>query len=168
MVPMGSIANNGFSLPIFLAYGFIILIYLVILRLLLNLLQQMSDKHISQRSVIDRDIHRVMTNDVETSMQAFNAYNIAIVIAKGGIAAIAMAGVLVVLVLKFGILTAVLLVVMAVAILWAINHWLKSREKPESLRAEIRKNVQKAGSMGSIIMLSIALVALIFVMVLIH
>jgi hypothetical protein len=168
MVRMGSIANSGLSFPVFIAYGFIILLYLFILRLLLNLLQRYGDKHLATRSVIDRDIHRVMTNDVETSMQAFNAYSVAIVIAKGGIAALAMAGAIVVLVLKFGLIAATLLIVIAVSILWGINHWLKSREKPESVRAEVSKNLQKAGSMGMIVMLSIALVVLIFVMIVIH
>jgi hypothetical protein len=157
-------SDNSIGLGVFLAYGILILLYLIILRLLLNLLQQMGDKHIAQRSVIDRDIHRTMTNHVETSMHAFDAYNIAIVIVKGGISAIAMAAIIVLLVIKFGFLATGVLIVIVVTVIYAVDHWLKSREKPGSFRAEVRKYVQKAGSVGTIIMLSILLVVLLFVM----
>ena len=165
---MESIADNGVTFPVLIAYGFLIFLYLVILRLLLNLLQQMGDKHVLQKSVIDRDIHSTMTNRVETSMHAFDVYSVAIVIAKGGIATLAMAAIIILLVIKVGILATILLIAIVIMLLYAYNRWTKSRERAESLRGEIKKNIQKAGSMGTIVMLSIALVALLFVMLVLH
>lgn len=168
MVAMDSLANSGVSFPIFLAYGLLILIYIFILRLLLNLLQQMGDKHSIQRSVVDRDIHQTMTHRVETSMHAFDVYGIAIVIAKGGIATITMATIIIILVIKFGLIVTAFLVSGVVLTLWAINHWLSSLQKPGSLRAEMHKFFQNAGGVGTIITLSIVLVVLIFLMIFIH
>jgi hypothetical protein len=165
---MNTLATDGISFPILLAYGLLILLYLLILKLLLNLLQQMGDKHRIQKSVIDRDVHRVMTPQVDSSMQTFDPYGVAIIIAKGGITAISMAAVIILSVLKVGIVATALLVVIAVLFLWAINHWLKAREKAGSVRDEIRKYVQKSGSMGTIVLLSILLVVLLFVMIVIH
>lgn len=162
--PMDSVADNGVTFSSLIAYGILIFLYLVILRLLLNVLQQMSDKHILQKSVIDRDIHRTMTSRVETSMHAFDVYSVAIVIAKGGIATLAMAAIIVLLVIKVGLLATVLLITIVILLLYGYSRWAKSREKAESLRGEIKKNLQKAGGIGTILMLSIALVALLFVM----
>jgi small-conductance mechanosensitive channel len=168
MTIMNTLAANGLSFPILLAYGLLILLYLLILKLLINLLQQMGDKHMLQRSVIDRDIHQTMTNRVETSMHAFDIYSVAIVIAKGGIAVLAMAAVMVLLVLKVGVLATMLLVIVVILLLYAYNQWVRSREKDKSIRGEIRKYVQKSGSIGMILLLSISLVVLLFVMILIH
>jgi 4-hydroxybenzoate polyprenyltransferase len=165
---MESLADNGVSFPVLMAYGFVIFLYIIILKLLLNLLQQMGDKHRIQKSVIDVDVHRVMTPEIDSSMQAFNVYSIATVIARGGIAAVAMAAIIVLMVMKVGVLPTFLLITIVIALLWAFNHWMKSREKPESFRGEIRKYIQKSGSVGSVIMLSIALAVLLFVMIIIH
>lgn len=161
---MPQYVDSSISLGSFIAYGFLILLYLMILKLLLNVMQRMGDRHLAQRSIIDRDIRRVMTNRVETSMQTFDVYSVALIIAKGGIATLAMAAVIVMMTLKFGPLATGALVVMVIAILYAVNRWLRSREKPGSVRAELRKQVQKFGSMGAIIMLSLTLVILLFVM----
>jgi len=168
MQAMDTVANSGFSLPIFLMYGLLILLYLIILRLLLNLLQQLGDKHAYQRSVVDRDIHQTMTRRVETSMHAFNVYDLAIVIAKAGITTIAMAAIIILLTVKFGIVATILLIAITIILLYTVDRWLKSREKPGSFRADVRKYVQKAGSVGTIVMLSIALVVLLFVMIWLH
>jgi len=165
---MESLAANGISFPVLLAYGMIILLYLVILRLLLNLLQQMGDKHRTQRSVIDVDVHRTMTPQVDSSMHAFDIYSIAIVIAKGGIAMVAMAAMIVLLAIKVGILATVLIVAMVVLCLWTVNQWLRSREKVGSIGGEMRKYVQKSGSMGTVVLLSIVLVVLLFIMIWMH
>lgn len=161
---MDSFSSNTPGLPILLAYGFLILIYLVILRLLLNLLQQMSNKHRIQRSVIDSDIHQTMSSNLDGSMQTFDAYPIAIVIAKGGIAAISMAAVIVLMVIKVGIVATASLVVIVVLFAWAVNHWLRSREKVGTIR-QITKVVEKSGSIATVVMLSIVLVVLLFLMI---
>jgi uncharacterized membrane protein YidH (DUF202 family) len=162
---MNSLAENGVTFSSLIAYGILIFLYLVILRLLLNMLQQMSDQHVLQKSVIDRDIHKTMTNRVETSMHAFDIYSVAIVIAKGGIATLAMAAIIVLLIVKVGLLATIFLIAIVILLLYGYNRWARSREKAESLRGEIRKNIQKAGSGGMILLLSIALVVLLFVMI---
>jgi hypothetical protein len=160
---MFSGADSSISLGTFIAYGVLIFLYLVILKLLLNLLQQMGARQ-SQRSVVDRDIRRTWNRRDESSMYAFDIYGASLVIAKGGIATIAMAAIIVLLVLKFGLLATGVLIVMVVVALYGVDHWLRSREKPDSVRAEIRRALRGAGSMGTIILLSILLVVLLFVM----
>lgn len=164
---METLANDTTSLPMLLAYGLLILLYLLILKLLLNFLQQMGDKHRTQKSVIDVDIHNTMTPQVESSMHTFDVYSIAIVIAKGGITATAMAAIIVLLVLKVGILATALLILIVIVFLWGLNHWLNHREKVGTIR-EIRRYVQKSGSVGSVVMLSIALVVVLFGMILLQ
>lgn len=165
---MESIARDGTGLPLLLAYGFVILLYLIILRLLLNMIQQMGDKHLTQRSVVDRDIHKMMDNRVETSMHAFDVYTVALIIAKGGIAALFMAAIIVLLSVKVGILATAMLIAIVITMLWGVNHWLKSQEKTRSIRGEIQKYVQKSGSVGSILLLSIALATLLFALIVMH
>jgi hypothetical protein len=165
---METIAKEGLNLPMLLAYGSVILVYLIVLRLLLSLLQQMGDKHRTQRSVIDADIHRTMGPQIEASMQTFDVYRVAIIIAKGGITALSMAIIIFLLTVKAGIVATGLLITGVVLCLWAADHWLKSQEKAKSIRGEVRKYVQKSGSMGMIIMLSITLVVLLFVLVWMH
>lgn len=160
--------GNMPSMGIFLAYGLLILLYLFILRLLLNLIQRMGDKGAIGKSIIDRDIHQTMTNEVETSMHAFNAYNIAIIIVKFAVAAIAMGAIEVIMVMKFGVLAAALLTVLVVLIAWAFNHWLKSKEEAHNIIGETRKFIANAGSAGTVVLLTIALVVVIFVMIFIQ
>lgn len=160
---MFSGADNSISLGVFIAYGILIFLYLVILKLLLNLLQQMGARQ-AQRSVVDRSIRRAMTRKDESSMYAFDIYSISLVVAKGGIATIAMAAIIILLVLKFGLLATGVLIIMVVVALYGVDHWLRSREKPDSVRAEIRRALKGAGSMGTIILLSILLVVLLFFM----
>jgi hypothetical protein len=161
---MNTVVQGGLSLPIFVAYGTLILLYLIILRLMLNFIQGMGDKHSYQRSVVDRDIHAAKGEEAEASMRTFDSYKLAVVIAKAGAMVIAMAAVIVLLAVKFGILATALLIAIAVTALYAIDHWLKSREKPESFRSEVRKYVQGVGNTGTILILSIILVVLLFVM----
>jgi|GEM_PF-7096634 len=165
---MQKLEGDPVNLTLLFLYGLIILLYLFILRLLLNVLQQLNDKHHVQRSVVDVDIRRVMTPQVESSMHAFDISMIAITIAKGAIATVATAVVIILLVLKVGILATALLVAIVVLIAWAVDIWLRSRKKPAGVRAQMYKIVQRSGSFGMILMLSILLVALLFVMIWIH
>lgn len=165
---MDPITDTGLSLPIFLTYGLVILLYLIILRKLLDVLQRRGDGVAYQRSVVDRDIQRTMTGTEESSMHAFNVRNLATTIAKALVSVVAMGVMIILSVVKFGPFATVLMIVMCVSVLYAYNRWQKSREKPSSVRAEIRKGIDKAGNTGMIIMLSIVLVALLFVMIVIH
>lgn len=165
---MTDLAANGISFPTLIAYGFLIFTYLIILRVLLNLLEQMSDKYRVHKSVIDRAIHQTVPSDLDSSMQAFNIYSIARVIVRWGIVAIAMAAIIVLLVIKVGYVATALLIAITVILLWAMNHWLKSREKTHSAQAEIRKYIEKSGNVGTIIVLSITLVVLLFLMIMIR
>ncbi|MDB5184119.1 MAG: hypothetical protein JWO07_800 [Candidatus Saccharibacteria bacterium] len=164
---MDSLADTAPSLPVMLAYGLVILLYLVILRLLLNFLQQLSDKHHRHQSIIDRGIRAMKSHRIDGSMQAFDPYTIAVIIAKGGIATISMAVVIVLLVTKVGPTATAALLVAVILVAWAVNHWLKSREKVGTIK-EIRTYIQKSGSIGSVVVLSIALVVLLFIMVMLH
>jgi hypothetical protein len=161
-MPMDSITDTTPSLPVMLAYGLIILLYLVILRLLLNFFQQMSDKH-AQRSIIDRSIHAMRTHRVDSSMQAFDPYSIAIAITKGGIATLATAVVIVLLIEKLGFEATVTVLIMVIIVAWTANRWLRSREKVGIVR-EARKYLQRGGSVGSVIALSVLLAFVLFVL----
>lgn len=160
-----SIAANDINIPTLVAYGFLILTYLIILKVLLNILEQMSDKYRVRKSVIDTAIHRTIPSDLDSSMQAFNIFSVALVIAKWGIVTIAMAAIIVLMVIKVGIIATALLIAITVLLLWAMNRWLKSREKAHSAQAEVRKYIEKSGGVGTIILLSIILVVLLFLMI---
>ncbi len=158
---MESLSDSSVGLPSLFAYGLLILLYLIILKLLLNLLQRLG-KERYHKSVVDREIHATMTNRVETSMHAFDVYDIALIIAKAGIATIAMAAIIVLLVIKVGVLATALLIIITVTVLYAVSTWLKSQEKPGTMRAEVRKYIRKTGGVGTVIILSLALVLLLF------
>lgn len=165
---MDPVTDAGMSLPIFLTYGLVILLYLIILRKLLDVLQRKGEHNAYQRSIVDRDIQMTMTGNEESSMHAFNVRNLATIIAKGLVSVIAMGAMIILSAVKFGVLSTVLMIIMCVGLLYAYNKWQNSREKPGSVRAEIRKGLDKVGNTGMIIMLSIILVALLFVMIIIH
>lgn len=166
---MQTLSGDSVSLTVLFLYGLIILLYLIILRLLLNMLQQLNDKHHrTQKSIIDVDVHRIMTPQVESSMHAFDISTLAITIAKGGIAAIAMAAIIVLLVLKIGFFATLIIIAIVILIAWALDLWLRSREKPGGIRSEVQKYVQKSGSVGTILLLSILLVILLFIMTWLH
>jgi hypothetical protein len=158
---MNAAVDTTPSLSVILTYGLVILLYLVILRLLLNLLQGVSDKH-RQRSVIDRGIHATMSHRHEGSMQAFDSYGIAVVITKGGIATLSMAAIIVLLSVKIGVPATFLIIISVILVTWAANKWVRSHEKG-TLR-EARVIAQKAGSMGAVLALSVTLVILLVVL----
>ena len=62
----------------------------------------------------------------------------------------------------------ILLITIVILMAWAMNVWLRSREKPGDVRDQIRKYVLKSGSVGMVLLLSIILVALLFAMILLH
>jgi hypothetical protein len=168
MVAMEALAANGISFPVLIAYGLLISLYLLILKLLLDLMQSLGNKHHLQKTVIDVDIHKTMTPDIDSSMQAFDVYSIAFVIAKWGIAAVAMAVIIVLLSLKVGIIATALLIMIVITLLWGVNIYLKSREKPDDLRVKVQRVFEKSGSIGTVILLAIALAVVIFIMIWIH
>ena len=162
---MQTYSGESVSITVIIIYGAIILLYLLILQLLLNVLQQLSDKHRPQRSVIDVDIHRTMTPRIESSMHTFDISSVALIIAKAGISVAAMAAVIVLLVIKIGILASITLVAIVILVAWAIDVWLKSRKTSNSVRSEVRKVVQKSGNIGVMLALSILLAVLLFIMI---
>lgn len=159
--------GSPISLAVLVLYGLIISFYLIILRLLLDMLQQLG-RHHTQKSIIDVDIHRTMTSRVENSMHTFDITSVAVTIAKGGISVVAMAAIIVLLVIKVGLIATILFITIVILMAWAMNVWLRSREKPGDVRDQIRKYVLKSGSVGMVLLLSIILVALLFVMILLH
>jgi hypothetical protein len=160
--------DDTLSLPIFIAYGILILLYLVILKVLLNLLQQLGSKHRTQRSVIDVDIHNTMTPRVDSSMQTYDVRSIANIIARGVITAIAMAILIVLSVVKIGLLATLVLLGIVILCMWAINQLLRQISKTEVMKT-IHKYTQLGGSnTGAILLLSIALVVVLFFLVILH
>ncbi len=165
---MESLADNGVSLPILLAYGLLILLYLVILRLLLNFLQQLGSKHRTQRSIIDVDIHNTMTPRVDSSMQTFDVHSIANTIARGIVTVVAIAILLVLAVIKIGILATIILLAIIVLCLYAINQLLRQMSKTEIMKSVHKYTQLGGGNTGAILLLSIALVVVLFLLVVLH
>lgn len=162
---MDPLTSNGISVPMLFAYGILIMIYLMILKLLLTSLQQLGKKDQSYRSVVDADIRRTVPAEVDSMMQTNNVRTFANTVARGFVTVIAMAAVIVLLVVKVGILATLFLLIMVIVTLWAFNRLLRQISKTE-MKAAIRRYVQLgAGNTSSILLLSIGLVVVLFLLV---
>lgn len=162
---MQTINDNNVSLQLLIAYGIFVVIYLVLLRFLIYVFQHMWDTGAQNRSVIDRDIHQTMRNNINTSMQALDTYGLAKIILRAGIAILAMVAIILILHSRFGLIITALLIGVAVLILWTFNYWSKNSRKTQSVRNEIRKYVSNIGGVGILIGLSVCLALLLFIMV---
>jgi hypothetical protein len=160
--------NDTLSLPILIAYGILILLYLVILKVLLNLLQQLGSKHRTQRSVIDVDIHNTMTPHVDSSMQTFDVRSIANIIARGIVTVTAMAILIVLSVIKIGFLATVVLISIVILCMWAINQLLRQMSRTEIMKTVHKYTQLGGGNTGAIVLLSIGLVVVLFGLVFLH
>jgi hypothetical protein len=161
----GSTTTSNFW--VFVGYGILIFLYLVILRLLLNFIQQLGQKYRTQKSVVDVDIHRTMTPKIEDSMIAFDPYSIAMTVVKGAMAIIGMAIAIIILVLKLGVVATGLILVTAVLLLWAVNHWLRQRDS-SSFRHRVNHFIKTGGNAVSVTVLVIALAGVAIVLVALH
>lgn len=151
----------------FIGYCILIFIYLVILRLLLNFLQQLTQKNRTQRSIVDVDIHEAMNPRMDDSMRAFDPYPLAIVVVRATMAVIGMAIVLLVSYVKIGLLGTAGLVIAAILLSWAYSRWINQHNKTELSRS-VQHFVQTGGSYVSVILLFIALGLVTVALVAIH
>lgn len=164
MMGMQSV-DKDLSIGIFIVYGAVILLYFFVLNLLIAVIRRMGEHHVN-RSVIDRDIHRTMTDRIDTSMHSFDSYNLAIIVLKGLMITLSMAVIFIIMYLKLGLPLTILMTLAVVAILWAINYLKKHSTRSKSIQSEIRQYSDKMSSTGAIIMLSVCLVFLLFSMAL--
>ncbi|MDB5176899.1 MAG: hypothetical protein JWN75_567 [Candidatus Saccharibacteria bacterium] len=150
------------SFPALIAYGLLILIYLLILKLLLASLQQLGKKQQPYRSVVDADIRRTVPTDVDSTMQSYDIRSVANIIARGLVTVVAIAIMIILSTIKIGLLVTLVVVGIVIVLLWAINRLLRQISKTE-VTATIRKYTQLGGgNTGSILLLSIALVVVLF------
>ncbi len=164
---MDPLSNNTSNLWVFMGYGVLIFLYLVILRLLLNFIQQLGHKYRTQKSVVDVDIHRTMTPKIDDSMTAFDPYSIAMAVVKGALAVGGIALVLAILVIKLGVIATGLILVIVILLLWAVSHWLHQKED-SSFRHQVSRFVKTGGNAISVTLLLIALALVTIALVAIH
>lgn len=93
------------TLLLFAAYGVLIFLYLIILKLLMNCIEQMSQKNIrTQRSVIDVDIHRdAGSRHADDKMRTFDAFYFALTFLKLAVAIGGVVGIFVLITLKLNV-----------------------------------------------------------------
>lgn len=110
--------SSGFewdSLIVFAVYGVLIFLYLIILKMLMNCIEQMSQKNLrTQRSIIDVDIHRdAGSRHADEHMRTFDAFYLALTFLKLALALGGIFGIFILITLKlnvffaFGIASAV-------------------------------------------------------------
>lgn len=149
-------------------YGFIIVLYLIILKLLLNALQQLTDKDSEKRSIVDMQIHRTTQAQIEESMHTFDISAAAMVIAKAAFVVVALAAVIVIVVVKVGYVPALLLAGIVGGSLWLVRTWMKGQDRTHDIRGDIRNIMKKAASIGMVIVLGVMLLVLLLIMALLQ
>lgn len=119
------------SLLLFAAYGVLIFLYLIILKVLMNCIEQLTSKSTpATRSVIDVDIHREAANrHVDDKSHTFDAFGFAmtflkLIISLGGIVAI-----FVLITIKLNVFFAFGISVLVGVIVWQFMEWRKGKGK---------------------------------------
>jgi hypothetical protein len=158
--------DTDLSISIFIGYGIVVLLYFFVLNLLLTAIRRMGERHVNNRSVIDRDIHKTMTDRIDTSMHSFDSYNLAIIVLKALLITLSMAVIIVIIYLRLGPLLAALMILGVVAILWAMNYLIKHNTRSKSIQTAIKQYSDRTGNAGAIAILSVCLVFLLFIMLL--
>lgn len=163
---MQALGGDSISFPVMMLYGILILLYLTILRLMLDMLQQMGKKHVVQKFVVDADIQRARTGDADRNMHEFDSYGLAITIAKTGLLVLGTAALMVMSVIKLGFIATVFLIAIAILVIWLVSSIIKMIQHTKIIQS-VRKAISRSGNTGSVLMLSIALVVVLFIMTLV-
>lgn len=149
------------SLIVFIAYGLLICLYLVTLKLLLNCIEQLmsSKNNPVRRSIIDVDIHREAANrhaDDKTHM--FDPYAFALTFLKIFILITGVAGIFIIITIKLNVFFAFGIAVLVGVIAWQLVQW-HNRKGKEVVRRYENIFIKIGGyNIGTLIFFVIALV----------
>lgn len=93
------------TLLLFAAYGVLIFLYLIILKLLMSCIKQMTQKNVRmQRSIIDVDIHRdAGSRHADDKMRTFDAFYFALAFLKLAVALGGVVGIFILITLKLNV-----------------------------------------------------------------
>ena len=135
---------------------------------MLNLLQQMGRKHGDvTKFVIDADIEKARTAEADHMMNTFDSYSLGMLIAKVGLSTLGMAALITMSYIKWGPIPTMFLIAIAILVIWLLSMVLKMIRHLKVIEYT-EKLIRKGGNTGTIIMLSIGLVAVLFIMTLVH
>lgn len=149
------------SLIFLAAYGVLILLYLVILKLLMNCIEQLTAKgsNTFHRSVIDVQIRQEAANlHTDDKTHTFDAFLLAMTFLKAVVLVVGLAGVFILVTLKLNIFFAFGVAALASVVAWQINLWRKGKGKDIIKRSE-HIFIQVGGyNIGTLIFFIIALI----------
>lgn len=159
---MNSLSDSeGTALIYLFAYGILLLFYLIILKLFMNCIDELMTKHhsVSHRSVIDVQIRQEAANrHADDKTHTLDAYMIAVTFLKIVILVGMLTGIFVLLIIKLNIFFALGMAVLMGLIAWQLNTWRKGKGRDVVRRTE-DIFIQMGGySLGSLIILAIALI----------
>lgn len=163
---MNKLTDDSINWPTIVAYALLIVLYFIILRLLLNCIQQLTKKHRDQRSVIDADIHQEsLETRVDDSMVGMDIYGRTIAFLRLVLITVAILGVALILAIKLNIILAVSICMLAGLITWRLLRWKKNVEtgaRYDIISFVLEKFVAIGGNIGTVIFLMVALVITAF------
>lgn len=159
---MNSLSGNETTSLVYLfAYGILLLLYIVILKLFMNCIDELMTKSHSvvHRSIIDVQIRQEAANrHTEDKTHTFDAYMIAMTFLKIIILLGTLTGIFVLLIIKLNIFFALGTAVLMAVVAWQFNVWRNGKGKDLVKRSE-SVFIQLGGySLGSLIILAIALI----------
>lgn len=159
---MNNLSGNESGELIYLfAYGLLLLLYLIILKLFMNCIDElMSKSHtLSHKSVIDLQIRQEAANrHTDDKTHTFDAYRMAITFVKIVILLCTLTGIFVLLIIKLNIFFALGMAVLMGIVAWQVNNWRNGKGK-EVVRRSEDVFIQMGGySLGSLVILGIALI----------
>ncbi len=157
---MNELRDSGVDWAVIVGYAVLILLYFVILRLLLNCIEQLTKKHHTQKFAVDSDIHQENAETrIDDSMVGMDIYGRTIAFLRIVIAALAVLGVVIILAVKLNIILAVTISIVAGIVTWRLIHWKKrSEHKYDIIEFVFDKLVSIGGNVGTAIFLVVALI----------
>jgi hypothetical protein len=148
------------SLLIIIAYCVLIALYLLILKVLLNFVEELMSKNRrgAQRSIIDVEIHEELANrHADDKTHTFDAYGFALNFLKVVIAFVGIVGGFLILVYKLNIFFALVAALLIAVVTWQFIQWKKGRGK-EFIRRYENLFIRIGGyNLGTLIFFVIAL-----------
>lgn len=127
VIIMNNLSSDASSWDYFLlfaAYGILILLYIVILKALMNCIEHMMSKnHHSQRSVIDVQIHQNSKIHHDDKMKSFDFYPLALEFLKISLIIGGLVEIFVLITLKLNVFFAFGISVLVAGIGWQVHQW---------------------------------------------
>lgn len=144
---------------IVVAYMVLVLIYLLILKLLLNAIQSLTHGYRTQRSIIDLEIHRQSPSDrIEDSMRDMNVFQGTVALLRVLVAFVGLVGVMALLIIKLNFFVAVLIAGVSSLVAWQFVQWRRRGKANARLEQYFEAFLSGGGNVVTIGLLIVALV----------